>query len=174
MKNVFKFLILSLLVSCGLAKEKDGEKCVNPIVNETVEMLSNYNKAFYGEDYSGTVIDYYDEQETKLKIVLHYEKGEIIKYESFYENGDPKIYMPIKCNSIHGTQIVYMNNSRKGYELEHKYGRKHGYGKSYFENGKVQVLVHFKDDLKHGKHIEFSESGDTVFVENYKNGVKIY
>lgn len=173
MRQILTISIFIILNSCNSTQKKENRDCSDVVIDEKIEALSDYNKRFYDEDYTGKVESHFENNENQLEWVLYYENGEIVKYESFYENGDPKIVKPIKCNSTHGNLIYYIDNSRKGYELEHKFGKKDGVGKSYFENGNVQKIVNFKNDQKHGKQFEFSENGDTLLVEEFEYGKKI-
>jgi len=172
MRNKLTIWIFAILIGCGSNSDKSKD-CSDVVLDEKIEALSNYNKRFYDENYTGKVESYFENNENQPEWVLHYEQGEIVRYESFYENGDPKIVKPVQCNSTHGNLIYYMDDSQIGYELEYKFGRKDGIGKSYFENGKVQKVVKFKNDQKHGVQYEFSESGDTLVIEEFEYGEKI-
>jgi antitoxin component YwqK of YwqJK toxin-antitoxin module len=172
MKRLFFFLIVGVFFSCHNSKHtKTGLDCINAVVDEKFQVLAQFNKDFYDENYTGTVVSYYDEEDQKIRWILYYENGEIIKYESFYENGDPKILQPIKCNSINGKMIYYTDNGKIGYDLDYKLGRKDGIGRTYFENGKIKKIVRYENDLKNGEQVEFSENGDTILVELYENGI---
>ncbi|MCC5917793.1 MAG: hypothetical protein JJU02_10770 [Cryomorphaceae bacterium] len=165
-----KISIFVVLLGCNSIQQKENTDCMDVVVDEKIEILSDFNKSFYDEDYTGKVESYFKNNKNQLEWVLYYKNGEIVKFKSFYENGDPKIIKPILCNAIHGNLIYYMENSRKGYELAYKFGRKDGIGKSYFENGNVQKVVRFKSDQKHGEQYELSESGDTLLVEVFEHG----
>jgi len=171
------FWILTILILFISCKNKSGatntNDCKNAIVDEQMVALSNYNSTFYDKNYTGSVISYFDENETKEEYIIYYENGKIFKYESFYENGDPKMIKPIKCNAIHGNLIFYVDSNRLGYEMEYKLGKMDGTGKSYYDNGNIYKLVRFKDDKRHGEQYTFSETGDTIQIEIYDNGVKI-
>jgi antitoxin component YwqK of YwqJK toxin-antitoxin module len=172
MRHFFAVLIFIGLSSCDSNLGKDRINCKNALVDETLETLSLYNKEFYEENYTGTVTSKFDSSVNQIQWILYYVNGEIEKYESFYINGDPMVVKPVKCNSVHGNFIYYMDNYKKGYEMEYKLGRKDGVGKSYFENGRIQKFVQFKNDKKHGEQYEFSEFRDTLLIEKFNNGVR--
>ena len=173
MKQTILFLIaLSFLSFYSNHEHSVKIDCTGAIIDEKIEALSEYNKRFYDDNFTGVVTKSFKESE-KIEWKLHYKDGEITKYESFYENGNPKILEPVKCNSIHGNLIYYIDNAKKGYELEYKLGKKDGVGKSYFGTGQVQKEVHYKNDLKDGKQYKFGEKGDTISIEIFKNGIQI-
>ncbi len=169
MKIISILIVIIFLNSCNTS-ETD---CENVIIDEKLEALATYNKTFYDENYTGEVISHFENNKSQVEWKLYYKNGEIVKYESFYENGDPKIVKPVKCNSAHGNVIVYRDKEKKGYELVYKLGHKHGVGKSYFGNGKVQRVVHFINDKRHGEQYEFSIEGDTILIEKYEHGKKL-
>ncbi|MDQ2180406.1 toxin-antitoxin system YwqK family antitoxin [Marinifilum sp. D714] len=174
MKIFLTLISILFLFSCNCDKSLSSKfDCKNVLIDEQLEALANYNKDFYDENYSGEVISYFDNNDKQIEWKLYYKNGEIIKYESFHGNGDPKIVMPVKCNAEHGIVTVYMNQGKIAYEIEYKLGHKDGIGKSYYENGKIHKLVRFENDKKHGKQYEFSIEGDTILIEKYEHGKKL-
>jgi antitoxin component YwqK of YwqJK toxin-antitoxin module len=167
--KIYTTFLICILTSCNTS----NIDCANAVVDEDIKDLADYNSIFYDQGYTGSVNDYYDQTKSNIKKVLHYKNGDIVKYESFYEDGDRKIIKPVMCNSTHGNLIYYMDNNTIGYEMNYKFGRKHGVGKSYYENGYVEKMVQYFENNKNGLQYEFSEKGDTINVEFYKNGEKI-
>ena len=173
MKQTILFLIALSFLSSFIGKEHFPKiDCKGAITDKKIEELSEFSKKFYDKDFTGVVTKTYEKSEI-LNWRLHLQNGEIIKYEGFYENGEPKILEPVKCNSMHGNLIIYRANSKKGYELEFNLGKKDGIGKSYYANGKVQKEVHYKNDLREGKQYKFDEKVDTISIEIFKNGVQL-
>lgn len=176
MKIDLKFFLLAttafIFISCNQNSPESTEKtdCENAIVDKKIVLLSNYNSAFYDKNYTGTVVNYYSGDTTKIKDIVYYRNGKIFKYETFYENGHLKMHKPIKCNSIHGLMILYSDSLNSRMEIEYKYGRMDGVGKSYYPDGKINKLIHFKNDQQYGEQITFSETGDTLQIEIYENG----
>ena len=52
-------------------------------------------------------------------------------------------------------------------------GLKNGEWVSYFQNGKIQSICHFKDGIPHGPIIVYNEKGDELYRGNFDNGSKI-
>lgn len=172
-KLIVLFLMTLIFISSNSnQKHSVKDECAGAVIDETIKALSEYNKRFYDEGFTGVITKTFKESEI-LDWVLHYQDGEITKYERFYKNGAPKILSSVKCNSIHGNMIYYIDSGKKGYELEFYLGRKDGVGKSYFENGKIHKEVHYKNDLRDGIQYTFDENGDTILIENFKNGVQL-
>ena len=163
-KSITIAIIIYLTVGCN------NTNCKNAIVDEKFEIMENYNKSFREKDFTGKVIDYYDEKNEQKKWVVSYEEGEITKYESFNKNGTYNLIKPMKCRSKHGNVKIFMDNNQVGYELEYSFGRKDGVGKSYYKTGKTEKIVTFKNDLKEGKQYDLTINGDTILVQEYKKG----
>ena len=66
--------------------------------------------------------------------------------------------------------VYYLPNYKLAYDLEYHLGKKEGISHSYFENGLVQKIVNYKNDLKDGRQLELSEKEDTIVVEIYEKG----
>jgi antitoxin component YwqK of YwqJK toxin-antitoxin module len=176
MKEVAILLLIMISLGCqNSEKEKLETKldCSNAIVDKNIVDLMDYNKSFFDENYTGLVQSYYDKDDKKRESVAAYENGEIISYKSFYENGNPKIVKPVKCQSTHGNLVYHYENGEKAYELYFYLGAENGIGKSYFENGKLEKVVHFENGKKHGIQYDLSEKGDTLSFEVFENGIKI-
>ena len=47
---------------------------------------------------------------------------------------------------------------------------KHGYYKSYYENGRMWKEGNYKSGIKNGKWVEYDENGNTLREGKYKNG----
>jgi len=170
MKIEMHFLVLLACLSCNVDNK---DKCADAVIDEKIEALSEYRRQFYDKKYTGTVRSYFEGSDDQIAKLVHYKSGDIVKYESFYENGDPKIIKPIKCNSTHGTLVYFMDKGKVGYELEYVLGKMHGKGNSYYENGRVQKTVQYENDKKNGAQYEFSEQGDTILIEIFDHGKKI-
>jgi antitoxin component YwqK of YwqJK toxin-antitoxin module len=180
-KNILLLFLIIFLGCQSSKKEHEVEQqivekqldCSNAVEDKTMVELTDYNNSFFDENYTGNVNSYYNKDDKTIKSTVRYENGEITKYKSFYENGNPKIVKPIQCRSTHGNLIYYYENGNKGYELNFHLGVEDGIGKSYFENGNIEKVVHFKKGKKHGIQYDLSETGDTLVFETFKNGIKI-
>ena len=54
-----------------------------------------------------------------------------------------------------------------------KNGLKNGEWISYFQNGEIQSVCHFKDGISHGPIIVYNIKGDELYRGNFENGSKI-
>tara|TARA_B100001057_G_C22194601_1_gene698328 strand:- start:15 stop:383 length:369 start_codon:yes stop_codon:yes gene_type:complete len=54
-----------------------------------------------------------------------------------------------------------------------KNGLKNGEWISYFQNGEIQSICHFKDGVPHGPIIVYNQEGDELYRGNFENGSKI-
>jgi antitoxin component YwqK of YwqJK toxin-antitoxin module len=165
-KNLILILGL-LIVSCNSQSEND---CKDAIIFDKMEELSYYNSTFYDDQYSGIVTARSDTDSTIIEKNLFYEDGELIRYESYYANGDVKMVIPLKCNSRHGTFFYYYPNGQIGYEVPYKLGRKDGRALSYDSLGYLIRVVNFKNDEKNGPSYSINNDRDTVNFKLYKDG----
>lgn len=161
--------IIFFSYSCIRSTSTDND-CANAIIDKKMEAHSEYNKTFHEENYTGTVVACYDDDKEKTEAILYYENGDIYLYENYFKNGQLYLSKPLKCNSINGKLVIYMDNGTRGFEIEYKLGRKDGIGKSFYENGNVHYLTSFRNNKKNGRQIEFSETGDTLQIEFFKDG----
>lgn len=151
---------------------KKAVDCHGSKVDLKVQALFDHNNAFYDDEFTGKVIAWRNDEKTEFESVTYYENGQITKIENFDENASLLLVTPIKCNSKHGT-VKYFLKDTIVYEVEYFLGRKEGIGKAYHPNGQLHRRVNFKDDKKHGKLTEYSESGEILLEEFYENGEKI-
>ena len=165
-KNII--LILGLITfSCN---SQSDEECADAIIFDKMEELSYYNSTFYDDEYTGIVTARSEADTTIIEKNLYYEDGELIRYVSYYDNGDVKMVIPLKCNSRHGTFFYYYPNGQTGYEVPYKLGRKDGRALSYDTLGFVNRVVNFRNDKKHGPSYSINANRDTVNFKLYQDG----
>ncbi len=46
--------------------------------------------------------------------------------------------------------------------------------KEYYESGQLQLRVNIKDGKRHGPTWEYRPNGSVVYIDIYKNGIKIH
>jgi antitoxin component YwqK of YwqJK toxin-antitoxin module len=93
---------------------------------------------------------YYTDSVPKVKDYYKYfgNKKQIVKEERFYPNG--------QLMSVG----EYDNNFKKT-----------GTWKYFFDDGKKQRIVDYKNGVKNGKYVEYYRSGKKMFEGEYKNGL---
>ena len=64
-------------------------------------------------------------------------------------------------------RVIWLNS-----ESEYKDGKKHGLGKSFFENGELKSIDNFKDRKLHGPSKDYYENGKLKIEGNYKDSKK--
>lgn len=88
------------------------------------------------------------------------------KFESWYENGLPKIKSDIKYNYTDGRAIVWHENGKIMYDTQFQHGKQHGIQKTYDQKGNLI----YKDTYKNGDKINrkaFDNEGRLKFDTDY-------
>ena len=103
------------------------------------------------QNYTGSeVVLYYPDSIPQIKVYYKKVKGKeyVAKQNIFYSDGQLNV-----CGY---------------YDLSHN---KTGKWTTYFADGKIQRIEHYKKGLKNGKYIEFYPSGKKMYSAYYKNGL---
>jgi len=72
---------------------------------------------------------------------------------------------------LHGEYKSFYLNKNLKEEGMFLYGLKDGIWKTWFPNGKIHEIVHYKKSRMHGDCEEYDENGNMVSKSNFKNGV---
>ena len=103
------------------------------------------------QNYKGSeVVLYYPDSIPQIKVYYKMNKGKkyVAKQDVFFKNGQL---------SVSG----YFSPNHK----------RTGKWTTYFEDGTIQRIEHYKEDMKDGKYIEYYPSGKKMYTANYKNGL---
>lgn len=102
-----------------------------------------------------------------------YKDDSFISGSIFYENGNI-MYKGGWNGSYHGNGILYWDNSKKRYDGEWKNGKRDGYGSSYREDGTLEYIGYWKEDLYETNYGElYNEDGKTIYYKGgYSSGQK--
>lgn len=73
---------------------------------------------------------------------------------------------------LHGEYLVF-NKERDLLEKGNfKYGVKTKVWKTWYQDGELKTITHFKNGQKHGLHICYDDMGDVISKTNYRHGKK--
>lgn len=67
----------------------------------------------------------------------------------------------------------YWDNKNLQYRGFSINGKREGPFSAYYNSGKKWYVSNFKDGKLNGEKITFGETGDTLSIEEYENGVKV-
>ncbi|MBC7862520.1 MAG: TonB family protein [Bacteroidia bacterium] len=102
----------------------------------------------------------YLDKKTNLAKYINYKNGtDTIITQGFYR-GETK----------DSCWIYYSESGNKKRELFYKNGKKTGYRKDYFENGKLEKYTEYKNETEEGLKFTLSAKGDTLSKYFMKNG----
>jgi antitoxin component YwqK of YwqJK toxin-antitoxin module len=150
--------------------KKNGLQKKFNIDNGKLESRINYiNGVTEGEFFH-----YYSNGEVRSKgIILHDERGEILSWENYYENGNlEQVGKQINDNRIGPFSWYYENGNlkRKGYYTE---GLGNFYSEEYYENGVLEGKGYYESGVKNGNWEFRYENGKFKGRGIYKLGLKI-
>lgn len=89
-------------------------------------------------------------------------------YKTFYENGNINLKIHYRDGLIQGNIQYYYENGVLGIESVYSLNKKNGRMKFYNKEGQIYLLKTFKDNIPHGKEIEFFNFFEIHRI--YKNG----
>ncbi len=165
-KRIYPYFTL-FLIACTANPSDD---CQNAVVYEEIKELSDYNSIFFDENYTGRVAIRSDSDSTIIEKYLFYKNGDLIKYESYYRNGNTKLAIPLKCNSKNGTVLYYYQNGQVAYEVPYALGKIDGIALSYYESGLIERVANYKMGKKDGPSFSINTNRDTVDFKMYEEG----
>jgi len=145
---------------------KDGEKNIlyddgklkyeGKVVNGKVDGIwHSYSETGYllsDVNYKEGIVDgdanfYYESPGEKVKIKIHFKNEQIVgNYTEFYENGKLKA------------------------DLEYNDGKPDGYAKFYYTSGILKINGEYKDGVKKGKWLYYTETGQIFDKQKWKKG----
>ncbi|MBI3517819.1 MAG: hypothetical protein HY062_00490 [Bacteroidetes bacterium] len=78
-----------------------------------------------------------------------------------------------KFDGKNGLKVILFSNSEDTCQvIEYKDGKKNGYLKEYYENGKLKIIQHFVDDKNVDTAKFFHPNGNLEAIQIYNNGEK--
>ena len=78
------------------------------------------------------------------------------------------------CSQNQNVEIpTFKSSDSTNFNLTNKKGLKNGEWVSYFENGKVQSICHFKNGIPDGSIIVYNDSSQELYRGNFKSGKKV-
>ncbi len=92
----------------------------------------------------GIALNWYESR--SLKERADYEKGKLLSFEKFYENGQSKGKVIITDGQLNGESIYF------------------------YENGTIHKKGSWKNDLKHGQWMTYGQNSNLEYTEIYENG----
>ncbi len=105
------------------------------------------------------VENYVDGKKDGITLIID-RKGHLMSQE-YYKNGVP-----------HGLSISYSAYTEMPLnEINYLFGKKNGWYKTYYDNGKIQEESEFLEDIKNGVTRWYNKSGKRVAENHYVNGV---
>ena len=104
------------------------------------------------------------------------EAAHLIVKKNFYTDG--KLKQKITFNKdlmFDGLTTFYYDNNDGSIQTEviYKNGKKEGFEKEYYENGKLQVIGKNTNDKQDSTWTWYYENGDIQQIDNYANGLTI-
>ena len=153
MKNLFKILISSLLLSVCFSKEY-------------IEYFENGNIKVKGQYRDGLMIGEW---------IYYHESGDVKMTGSFIDGDGTQIgkFSDIPINGRHGIWISYYENGNQQVQIDYKNGSKHGKFYEFYENGQIKKEKYYIDDIKGGVVYHYYESGKIKLKRYFKNGKKV-
>ena len=163
MKNIFYFILLTILIACSpknkVTEVKNEDGAVIHRFSENVETGQKEGKS---ETFSngGLLLETSSYKNGQLhgERTLYHENGEIQAIEQ-YENG-----------AFKGRYQAFYEN--KQLELEGKYidGKMDGAWKRYYDSGELMEIVNFVANEENGPFVEYYKNGQKKTEGSYLNG----
>lgn len=156
----------------GAVKSKKNYK--NGKLNgEVRDFFENGNPAtlgIYNEEgvLHGKALIYFEDQKGVIKFDREYTNGERTGYyNSFHENGNPKVVGSTVKNILDKEYKEYYDNKQLKLEGTLKNGKRTGVWKEYYENGNLKEKGEYKEDQKVGDWEGYYENGEQAFEGSY-------
>jgi len=92
-------------------------------------------------------------------------------YYKWYESGQIMLEGQYKQNMMDGSWLFFLGDGSIAAKANFVLGT--GVQKAYHENGTVSMIIHYKDNEKHGKEEYFSPKGVPSLTRIYDNGMLI-
>ena len=111
---------------------------------------------------------------------INMKTGEMVLHGDVYEFLDNGYICesPYINNKVWGTVKIYNSQKILEYECQYEEGKRSGYEKEYFPNGKLKVKKNYKEDVLHGSAETYDEYGNKIltgyFIDGLKHGTFIF
>jgi len=188
-RKIIAIIILILLVAAlipmlfafSFSGEINPDKLIN---NKGIYYLEDSNTPFTGKGCS-----YYDDGKKHIEVNLLngipqgewstwtpegnllrqfvHDHGQIVKFSTFYENGNKFLLAEYKNNLPHGKNIFWRKNGIKKFDVDFENGEKHGKDLRWYENGQMSLCAEYD----HGKKINatyWDKEGHIIKQEGVK------
>ena len=154
--------------NCNVVKEKKGAKYYRILheKNNGIYLITQY-------DLSGTLDEIYqatDEYDCWGKDDDSYNRREG-KTISFFKNGTKLREANYKNGKLEGKEYWYNQDGKIEWILEYKNNIQNGKEIRYFGNGKIETEENFKNGERNGEGKYYHEDGRLVTVTNYLDGI---
>lgn len=157
-----KCLILSLILNGCRTRVVDIEKLI--------EKKGVYFEQGYDSPFTGKGLNFYPsgEKETEINLLagvadgpwstwnqkgilirtFQYKNGQIVKFETFYDDGKKHLLAEYQNDLPHGKNIFWRRNGTKKFDVDFRHGKKHGEEKRWYSNGQLAIDAEYKDGKK--------------------------
>lgn len=126
--------------------------------------VSTFNRPLQNITESATVIEYFESGKLKESYSLN-SIGQVISKQQGYENGNLKFKI-----SQNEDLRYYENGKLKSVTSYNSSGKLNGEKKSFFENGKPEVLENYENGKRNGPYISYYNNGQVEKKATYVNG----
>jgi len=117
-------------------------------------------------------------------ITYHPNSDRIKTITSYVDNTLEGPYLELSSRGQIEAKVTYSQNELHGPFVKYKFGRPlelsnynrgklDGISKSYYNNGKLQKEIEFKDGVQDGVYKFYDDQGNTTLEYTYKNGEKV-
>ena len=134
----------------------------NEVINNLND-LSSFKRPLKNASPSATITEYYENGTLKESYLLN-SIGQVISNEQGFENG--KIKFKITQNE---DLRYYENGNLKSSMSYNSSGNLNGEKKSFFENGKPEIIENYQNGKRNGSYISYYENGQVAEKSTYFN-----
>ena len=135
----------------------------NEVINNLND-LSSFKRPLKNASPSATITEYYENGNLKESYLLN-SIGQVISKQQGFENGK------IKFKITQNEDLRYFENGTlKSSSYYNTLGELNGEQKSFFENGKPEIIENYQNGKRNGSYISYYENGQVAEKSNYVNG----
>lgn len=126
---------------------------------------------YYRNDLKDSVFTYYNPS-GKIVTIENYKMDSLNgPYKRFYESGPLMLEGSYHSQQMDGIWLFYKVSGEITGKGEFVHGN--GIQKSWFPNGKIQRIIHYKNSLKNGRDEYYTDDGKLASVRMFENGIQI-
>lgn len=149
-----------------------------PGTNSEVAIQKNPSGAKIAEGYL------IDGKKNGIWITYHPNSDRIKTITSYVDNTLEGVHLELSNRGQIEAKVTYSQNEYNGPFVKYKFGRPlelsnynmgklDGVSKSYYNNGKLQKEIEFKNGIQDGIYKFYDDQGNTTLEYTYKNGEKV-